>query len=81
MSDTSQPDWPNMFAKGGRVEENDPVWKDITPKIRFLDPVRAAALHEAVRAVSWDMDDAERHAAIIATAERFLAWLAGPEAE
>jgi hypothetical protein len=55
---------------------------------RTLDPVRAAALHEAVEA--WLQtprieDDAtgsyDPITEILEVAERFEAWLAGPEAE
>lgn len=46
---------------------------------RILDPVRAAALHEAVRTVAWGMDDEERLPKILAAAKMFEAWLEGPE--
>jgi hypothetical protein len=50
---------------------------------RTLDPVRAAALHEAVQLVSsyGDMDGARFEDQAIKIAERFEAWLAGPETE
>jgi hypothetical protein len=47
---------------------------------RTLDPVRAAALHEAVRAVDPDDDTTyDPLEKILDAAERFAAWLAGPE--
>jgi hypothetical protein len=48
---------------------------------RLLDPVRAAALHEAVRHLGYH-DHAkgeEGQQQVIECAERFEAWLAGPE--
>jgi hypothetical protein len=50
---------------------------------RTLDPVRAAALHEAIRAFpnahfASELDP-ERAGQILATAKMFEAWLAGPE--
>jgi hypothetical protein len=49
---------------------------------RTLDPVRAAALHEAVDAYGTIEEDVSLDAAatqIIYIAERFEAWLAGPD--
>jgi hypothetical protein len=53
---------------------------------RQLDPVRAAALHEAVACAGnyWQpgvMDPFAYRDEILRTAERFEAWLAGPEVE
>jgi hypothetical protein len=58
----------------------DPQWQSG----RWIDPVRAAALHEAVDAYGTIEEDVSLDAAatqIIYIAERFEAWLAGPEAE
>jgi len=48
---------------------------------RTLDPIRAAALHEAVQLVSayGDMDGARFEDQTIKIAERFEKWLAGPD--
>jgi hypothetical protein len=48
---------------------------------RIVDPVRAAALHEAVQfACAWPTDPPDADG-VLQIAERFEAWLAGPEAE
>jgi hypothetical protein len=50
---------------------------------RWLDPVRAAALHEAVNAMGympgWKDDEQEQADKFLRLAERFEAWLAGPD--
>jgi hypothetical protein len=57
----------------------DPGWQTH----RTLDEVRAAALHEAVQFTISQLAPAEQDpvGVVLAVAERFLAWLAGPEAE
>jgi len=71
--------------------ENPPTVRNTTITVpmgwqtrRTLDPVRAAALHEAIRAFpnahfASEELDAERANAILSVAGMFEAWLEGPE--
>ena len=72
------------------AEPVHPVWGygpahgdlNVTYTGRFLDPVRAAALHEAVQHEAHRMrppPDDEAIGRVIAAAKMFEAWLEGPE--
>lgn len=67
---------PSGYKRGDVT--TTPIW----PVRRTLDPVRAAALHEAVQHEAHRMrppPDDEAIGRVIAAAKMFEAWLQGPE--
>src|SRR5215217_4470884 len=79
---TDQP--PGIFVDAYGLGESIPAQQGEILG-RFLDPVRAKALHEAVRAYPYaNIDDGEGQyespvAETLAIAKVFEAWLSGPE--
>jgi hypothetical protein len=57
------------------------IQADMAKHGRTLDPIKAAALHEAVRHLGYHdyAQGEEGQQQVIACAERFEVWLAGPE--
>jgi len=73
-----------VWGYGPAYEKLEPTHGDlnVTHTGRFLDPVRAAALHEAVQHEAHRMrppPDDEAIGRVIAAAKMFEAWLEGPK--
>jgi hypothetical protein len=80
MTDAAQPPLPREAGQFAEI----PQWNE--QFMRPVDPVRAAALHEAVAIVSAPeylptppLDDRMGLSHVLEIAERFEAWLAGPD--